>query len=259
MLLKEISMNFDIIALTESTIKKNSVSPINIELESCSTEHTPTKISTGGALLYINKRLLYHPRNYLNIYTPGKLESIFIELVCPKSSNIIVGCTYKHPSLQVNNFANIILSLLEKLNKENSKKNFLHGDFNIDLLQYETSEPCNNFVDTLSSNFLSPLILLPTRISNSFSTLINNIFCNVTFNSNIGNFTSTVSDHLPQFAIIEDFFANSPKSKSNIFKGNWKNFDQNLCISDFENAKWDEIIGVNKENVNLSFKNQGLF
>ena len=191
MLLKEISMNFDIIVLTESTIKKNSVSPINIELESCSTEHTPTKISTGGALLYINKRLSYHPRNYLNIYTPGKLESIFIELVCPKSSNIIVGCTYKHPSLQVNNFANIILSLLEKLNKENSKKNFLHGDFNIDLLQYETSEPCNNFVDTLSSNFLSPLILLPTRISNSSSPLINNIFCNVTFNSNIisGNFT----------------------------------------------------------------------
>ena len=132
-----------------------------------------------------------------------------------------------------------------------------YSDFKIDLLQYETSEPVNNFVDTLSSNFLSPLILLPTRISNS-STLIDNIFCNVTFNSNIisGNFTSTVSDHLPQFAIIEDFFANSPKSKSNIFKRNWKNFDQNLVISDFENGNWEEIIDVKKENVkNLSLNN----
>ena len=26
-----------------------------------------------------------HPRNDLNIYMPGKLESIFIEIVCPKS------------------------------------------------------------------------------------------------------------------------------------------------------------------------------
>ena len=186
------------------------------------------------------------------------MESIFIEIICPKSSNIIVGCIYKHPSLQVNNITNdIILSLLGKLNMENSKKIFLPGDFNIDLLQYKTSEPVNNFVDTLSSNFLSLLILLPTRISNSSSTLIDNIFCNVTFNSNIisDNFTSTVSDHLPQFAITEDFFANSQRSKSNIFKRNWKNLDQNLFISDFENASCDEIIDVNKENVNLSINN----
>ena len=161
----------------------------------------------------------------------------------------------------MNNFTNdIILSLLEKLNKEISKKFFFLalGEFNIELLQYETSEPVNNYVDTLSSNFLSPLILLPTRISNSSSTLIDNIFCNVTFNSNItsGNFTSTVSDQLlPQFAIIQDFFAKSPKSISNIFKRNWKNVERNLFISDFEKASWDEIIDVNKENVNLSLSN----
>ena len=82
-------MNFDIIALSESRIKKNAVSPINIELKNYSIEHTPTKIAAGGVLLYINKRLSYHLRNDLNIYTPGKLESIFIEIVCPKSCNII--------------------------------------------------------------------------------------------------------------------------------------------------------------------------
>ena len=69
--------------------------------------------------------------------------------------------------------------MLEKLNKENSKKVFLLGDFDIDLLQCETSELVNNFADTLSSNFRSPLILLPTRISNSSSTLIDNIFSNL--------------------------------------------------------------------------------
>ena len=125
------------------------------------------------------------------------------------------------------------------------------------MLQYETFEPVNNFVDTtLSSNFLSPLILLQPRISNSYSILIDNIFCNVNFNKNIisGNFTSTVF-HLPQFAIIENFFANSPKSESKIFIRNWRNFDQNLFISDSGNVSWGEITDVNKENVNFSFNN----
>ena len=55
-LLKEIDMNFDVIALKR--IKKNSVRPVNIELENYSIEHPPTEIAAGGALLYINKRLL---------------------------------------------------------------------------------------------------------------------------------------------------------------------------------------------------------
>ena len=54
-------MSFDIIARTESR---------NIKLENYSIEHTPTKIAVAGALLYINKSLSYHPRNYLNIYMP---------------------------------------------------------------------------------------------------------------------------------------------------------------------------------------------
>ena len=63
---------------------------------------------------------------------------------------------------------------------ENSKKIFLFRHFKIDLLLYETCKPDNDFIETLLSSFVSPLILLPTRTSNSFSTLIDNIFCNVT-------------------------------------------------------------------------------
>ena len=54
------------------------------------------------------------------------------------------------------------------------------------------------------------------------------------------------------------FFANSQESKSNLFKRNLKNFDQNKFISDFKNANCDEIIDVNKENVNL-YRNNNLY
>ena len=48
-------------------------------------------------------------------------------------------------------------------------------DFNINLLKYENSDLINNFIDTHSSDFLLPLIHLPTRISKT-SKLIDNIF-----------------------------------------------------------------------------------
>ena len=115
-------MNFDIIALIKSRITKNSVFPINIELENYSTEHTPTEIAGGGSFILHQQKATLSSKN---IYMPGKLESISIEIACPKSFNIIVGCIYKHPFLQVDNFTNdIILPLLEKLHKENSKKIF---------------------------------------------------------------------------------------------------------------------------------------
>ena len=129
---------------------------------------------------------------------------------------------YKHPALPINDFTDEFISpLLLKLQKESSKGIFLLGDFNIDLLKYEISDSINNFIDTLSSNFLLPLIFLPTRISKT-STLIDNIFSNLTSLEEIesGNVTSTFSDH-PQFIFYQIFFSKVPVTKSNIQRPDW--------------------------------------
>ena len=105
------------------------------------------------------------------MYTPDKLESVFIELICPNTSNLIIGFIYTHSILHIDDFnSNHISPLLHKLSKETSKQIFLLGDFNIDLLKYESSQIVNSFLDTLSSNFVSPfffLSILPTKISSS--------------------------------------------------------------------------------------------
>ena len=91
------------------------------------------------------------------MYTPDKLESVFIELICPNTSNLIIGFIYTHSILHIDDFnSNHISPLLHKLSKETSKQIFLLGDFNIDLLKYESSQIVNSFLDTLSSNFVSP-------------------------------------------------------------------------------------------------------
>ena len=54
-----------------------------------------------------------------------------------------------------------VSKLLSKLKHEISKKNSLLGNFNTDLLKYEISSSINNFINTLSSNFMLPHMLLP--------------------------------------------------------------------------------------------------
>ena len=149
---------------------------------------------------------------------------------------MIVSCIYKHPTLPINDFKSDVTSpLLLKLQKESSKRISLSGDFNIDLLKYKLSDSINNFIDTLSSNFLLPHILLPTRISKT-STLIYNIFSNSSSLEEIesGNVTPTFSDHFPQFVFLKDFFSKIPAAKSNMLRHDWRKFESNKFISEFD-------------------------
>ena len=72
-LLSDLSVSFDILAITETRIKKDSSSAIILQLNNYSIEHTPTESSAGGTLPYISKRLSYQLRNDLRLYDQGKL------------------------------------------------------------------------------------------------------------------------------------------------------------------------------------------
>ena len=135
-----------------------------------------SELNVGFDILAITetriKRLSYQLRDDLRRYGPGKIEPTFIEITCSKSTNVIVGCIYKHPTLPKNDFTNDFISpLLLKLQKESSKRIFIK----IFSLKYEMSDSINSFIDILSSNFLLSVIFLPARISKT-STLIDIFF-----------------------------------------------------------------------------------
>ena len=116
-------------------------------------------------MLYINKEHSYKIRPDLVICKAKTLESIFIEIIFPNKSNIIVGCMYKHPSMDICTFNDHYTNpLLENLSKEENKKLFLMGDFNIDLLSFDTLQHINEFIDNITSSSLQPQILQATRI-----------------------------------------------------------------------------------------------
>ena len=88
-LFSELNASFDILAVTESRIKKYSSSTISPQLSNYSIEHTPTGSSTGGTLPYVRKILFYQLRNDLRLYDPGKIEATIIEIICSKLTNVM--------------------------------------------------------------------------------------------------------------------------------------------------------------------------
>ena len=81
-LLSLLDVNFSVIGITETRFLKDIQPSINFSLQNYCAEHTPTKLSAGGALLYISNHLIYKPRKDLNqsMYKDQELESIFYNL-----------------------------------------------------------------------------------------------------------------------------------------------------------------------------------
>ena len=97
-------MNFDIIAISETRITKNIHKISNINLNNYAFGFTPTESSVGGTLIYVANHLAYKPSNDLQIYEKHDLESTFTEIINPKKSNIVIGCIYRHPNMDLNEF-----------------------------------------------------------------------------------------------------------------------------------------------------------
>ena len=83
-LINQLQTEFDFIGLKKSRTIKGITPTTNINMNDYVIEHTPTESSIGRALLYINTKYSYQPRNDLNIYKSGHLESIFVEIILPK-------------------------------------------------------------------------------------------------------------------------------------------------------------------------------
>ena len=136
----------------------------------------PTKTKKGGGLLYISDELKYKVSNNLQIHKDKKLEPIFIEVISKSQKNVFVGCIYKHPNPTITELNEGYLEpLLDKLSLAN-KDVILMGDFNVDLLHYETHNQSRDFLHKLFSTSLKPHINTPIRITPQSKTLIDNNF-----------------------------------------------------------------------------------
>ena len=155
--------------------------------------------------------------------------------------NVIIGVIYRPPNQDISSFNDNMNNIVNVVRRENKTCYFL-GDYNNNILKYESHAQISQFVDVMSSNGVLPLITRPSRVTATSATSIENIFTN-----NIGDinnsvqwlFITDISDHFPVFHIARQMHIK--ENDTYIFKrlDSFQN-KENFCEA-MSNISWDEI------------------
>ena len=148
-LLSECNIDFNVIGITESRIKRNQKALSNIEIPNYKVEQCSTESAIGRALLYIKNDILYKVRNDLKMYKSKNVESIFTEIINTNNKDIVVGCVYRHPGMDENEFNEHYLSILHEKLLEKDKEVILMDNFNINLLRCNKDHNSTDFLDQI--------------------------------------------------------------------------------------------------------------
>ena len=241
-LIHDLDFNFDFIGLSETW--QNSQYKHNTNSETLAGYH-PLEYSSGqtqnsGCGLFIKENINHSKRSDLSCsyYSSScEFQSLFVEIHNTKSRNFLVGVIYRHPLGKNVTDIDPFLSHMKKImmiSKKENKEMIIMGDFNLDFIKLESRPHVNLFLETMLSNFFYPHIVQPTRFSDDSNySLIDNIFYNSLDKRCIsGNLLSHISDHLPNFLIIDKSISYSKTPKR--FKRDFSKFNLKSFKDSFE-------------------------
>ena len=114
------------------------------------------------------------------------------------------------------------------------------------------NEEISNFLNCMYTNLFQPYIIYPTRfVGNAKPSLIDNIFSNAINREIIsGNIIDKISDHMPNFIIIQDYKKSELREK--YYKRDYSKFDQDKFNNDLQHDNTLQSI-IEGEDVNTSY------
>jgi len=105
----------------------------------------------GGVRLFIKQNVQYKNREDLSVFIPSIFDSLFIEVLSNTNKNTIIVVIYRRntqPKADIDIFTSTLFDLMNIISVEEIKSTIM-GDFNIDLLKYNSRDKTNNYVDNL--------------------------------------------------------------------------------------------------------------
>ena len=200
----------------------------------------------------VDSDLEYELLEDLSIFESHFFESIFIKVRTSQTKFTIIGNIYRPntgPLANLQNFLNKLSGILDKIRNDPELSKCediqLIGDYNMDLLQYKSHNLTGQYVDTLLSNGLLPIITHPTRVFGRSATIIDHInTSHKTDQYRAGILLTYHSDHFPVF-YIKDCIR---KRQNNGYLTTRKINDETIrgYRALLESASWDTILNENR-------------
>ena len=230
--LATLKINFDVIGVSETWNSFENPIEANVEIPGYVYFPCQSHSQNGGVALYMKSGLTLIPRPDLSKDSTD-FESVWVEIENKNGKNYLFCCAYRHPSTSFDTFSEYLQEVLS-IPAVSNKQVFILGDFNINLLNYNSCTPITNYVNFLFSKQYLPYIIHPSRVSAHSATLIDNIFSNITDNETIsGNILTQITDHFPQFLIFKH--AGMTYKNLSYFQHDFSNLNEENLRNDFAN------------------------
>ena len=232
-LLRTLDFSFDVIGLTETWLNESNADVFQLEGYDFCNKNGVAKHG-GGVAFFIRCIINYTIIEQLTVDVENVFECITVKLLL--KTQIIVSCLYRKPSSKIADFMECIESMFSCI----KGSIYICGDFNIDLLQYNTKF----FVDQM----LFPLINKPTCITNQCHSIIDNIYTK-SINEDIisGVIIADISDRFPIFSILQKDIHKKETEQFFILRAN---SEENICKLNCPLAleSWHLVFGANDVN-----------
>ena len=204
----------------------------------------------GGVACWVKNEHDFEVLENISVFEERVFESIFLKVKVSSKKFRIIGNVYRPPNSDIIKFTEIMESILKKISSDKllskAEEIQIMGDLNINLLNHNSHNATSNFLNTLLTHSLLPLITLPTRITQTSATLLDHIFSNSDPESKeCGIIYSSLSDHLPVFSLSkctqhEENISSKPVLIRNTSIENKAKFKENLLLNDWTHVMINE-------------------
>ena len=230
--LANLKVNFDVIGLSETWNSIENPIKTNVKIPGYSYFPCQSHSQNGGVALYVKSGLTPILSRDLS-KDMDEFETVWVEVENKNGKNYLFCCVYRHPNSNLDNFNEFLQESLSNPTVSN-KQTFILGDFNVDLLNYNSHTAKTNYANLFFSAQFLPYIIHPSRVSDNSSTLIDNIFANILQCETVsGNILTQITDHFPQFLILKH--AGISYKKVQYYKHDFSKLDAEVLLNDFEN------------------------
>ena len=232
--LSELKVSFSVIGLTEIRIRDGACNENLPSLPNYYFEYATPPLSAGGVGMFINSQLQY---NVFERTSSSSYQALWIEIVDANKKKNICGVVYRKHE-KADDFLNYLSSSIELYSSRN-RNIYVMGDFNIDLLKFESCSYSKELLELTQSFSLLPAVDKPTRVYGNSATLIDNIFSNNLENSLIcGNIVTDTTDHFTQVCIVATHPNPLHYSKQRKKISDYSSFNANRFLSELHEIEW---------------------
>ena len=206
----------------------------NITINDYNFAQTDSVTNAGGVAIYISSKYKFELVQSYNMNLNG-CEDLWLEVTVPTNqTSFIIGAVYRHPSSKIETFCEAFINTINLLSK---KIFYVLDDINIDISAKARTSSSTHCINSLISCGSVPIITIPTRVTDTSSTVIDHVITNDTSHCIRPGViqTANISDHYPIFCEVLGYAIPTNKKMHYTFRDK-SNFDADRYCTDLNDS-----------------------